>query len=162
MTDYGVPDESAGLLPWSWAAERLAGNKNFWLTTVDRSGAPHSMPVWGWWDDDTGAFWFSCADGAAKVRHLRSNPAVTITTDDTVEVVSIRGRAATVETAEPDAALRGAAAAWGARYENDDATAEQFAEFFVSARVFRVEPVSAFSIIERADEFGPRATRWDW
>ncbi len=162
MADYGVPDDPDGLLPWSWAAERLAGNKNFWLVTVDGRGRPHAMPVWGWWDDVAGRFWFSCAVGAAKVRHLAANPHTTVMTDDTVEVVSIRGRAEAIDTSTPSDDLRAAAAAWGARYENDDATAAQFAEFFVSANVFRVTPDEAFSIIERADDFGPRATRWHW
>ncbi len=162
MADYGVPAEPEGLLPWSWAAERLAANKNFWLVTVDGRNQPHAMPVWGWWDDVAGRFWFSCADGAAKVQHLTTNPHVTVMTDDTVEVVSIRGEAAKVDTADPSPALRAAADAWGARYENDDATAEQFAAFFVSATVFEVRPTTAFAIIERADEFGPNATRWQW
>lgn len=162
MTDYGVPDDPEGLLPWSWAAERLAANKNYWVATVDRRGRPHAMPVWGWWDDASGSFWFSCGNGAAKVAHLAANPAVSVMTDDTVEVVSIRGTATKVPTDPVADDLAAAAAAWGARYENDDATADQFAAFFTSSTVFRVEAETAFSIIERADEFGPRATRWDW
>jgi hypothetical protein len=47
MTDYGVPEELEGTLPWSWAEERLAESRNFWLVTADGNGRPHAMPVWG-------------------------------------------------------------------------------------------------------------------
>ena len=47
MSAYGVPEELDGALPWSWAEERLAETRNFWLITVKASGRPHSMLIWG-------------------------------------------------------------------------------------------------------------------
>ncbi len=171
MAAYGVPDDLDGVLEWSWAAERLAANRNFWLTTVDPGGRPHSMPLWGWWDDEavTGrqAFWFSCAASALKVRNLAANPAVVVAIDDTVEVLSIEGDATAVAADDADAIH--ASTAWAARYAEameidpaDDEAMAGAAGFFLSSAVFRVEPRKAFAVIERPADFGPRATRFVW
>ena len=36
MPGYGIlrPEEGTGLLPWSWADERLRRSHDFWLATV--------------------------------------------------------------------------------------------------------------------------------
>jgi hypothetical protein len=49
MPGYGIagPEEGSGLLHWSWAAERLAAARNYWVATVWPHGRPHVMPVWG-------------------------------------------------------------------------------------------------------------------
>ena len=51
MPGYGtLPEgEGGGLLPWSWAEERLVRSHDFWLATVTPQGAPHLMPVWAVW-----------------------------------------------------------------------------------------------------------------
>ena len=56
MPGYGIlgPDGGTGLLPWSWAEERLRDSRNYWLATVRPDGRPHVMPVWAVWDDFTG------------------------------------------------------------------------------------------------------------
>ena len=54
MPGYGIAaaDEGSGLLPWSWAAQRLTSAQNYWVASIrPDSGAPHAMPVWGMWDD---------------------------------------------------------------------------------------------------------------
>ena len=33
-TDYDVPTDAAGLLPWSWAIEQLEEARNFWFATM--------------------------------------------------------------------------------------------------------------------------------
>jgi hypothetical protein len=47
MPDNGVvgPAEGRGLLPWSWAEERLIASHNYWVATVWPDGRPHVMPV---------------------------------------------------------------------------------------------------------------------
>jgi pyridoxamine 5'-phosphate oxidase-like protein len=54
MPGYGTksPTEGRGLLPWSWAEERLAQSHDYWVATVQPDGRPHLMPVWGVWDGD--------------------------------------------------------------------------------------------------------------
>ena len=57
---YGFPTSTKGLLPWSWAEQRLKKSHNYWITTVKQDAgkaAPHTMVVWGLWQD--GRFLFS-------------------------------------------------------------------------------------------------------
>ncbi len=160
MAAYGVPEEDDGLLDWSWALDRLVANRNYWFTHVDRSGRPHSMPLWGVWMAETNVFWFSTAKESFRVKNLIHNPAVVVATDHTVEVVSVEGVAEQSDGGDPEA--RAAAAAWGVKYENDETTADEFAAFFLDGVFYRVDPAKAFGIIERPDDFGPSATRWVW
>ena len=51
MPGYGLPKGSKGLLPWTWAEQRLKKSHNYWITTVKPEGAPHTMVVWGLWQD---------------------------------------------------------------------------------------------------------------
>ncbi len=93
MPGYGIagPDEGSGLLPWSWAAERLTGARNYWVVSVWPDGRPHSMPVWGMWDDST--LWFTCGVASRKARNLRADPRCVVTTEDAGDPVIIEGTA---------------------------------------------------------------------
>lgn len=162
MADYGVPDELEGTLPWSWAEERLAASRNFWLVTVDGAGRPHSMPVWGVWRPDVERFGFSCAGSARKVRNLAANPHVVVTNDDTVHVVSIEGVAERIDD-DPDRV-----AAMGRAYQAKYAGEEGFDDvdgviaFLGQNAAYEVSPRRAFGVIETPEDFGPRATKWVW
>jgi PPOX class probable F420-dependent enzyme len=155
MSDYGVDEPGWEPLPWSWAAERLAGNRNFWVVTVSAEGRPHALPVWGAWNDDDHRFAFSCGPNARKARNLGANPAVVVMNDDTVECVSIEGRAQLVED-------RDRQETWIARYleKYRPIQADLSADFLRENLVFEVVPERAFAVIEREDEFATRATRW--
>ncbi len=164
MADYGVPDDLDGLLDWSWASERLERSRNYWVVTASADARPHAMPAWGVWLPDRERFVFSCARDARKARNLRANPRITVTADDTVEVVVVEGTA----TEQPADDHPDLVAAWAAKYgddpqSGDEAPSEdQLREFLAGVTLFVVEPERAFGIIERPDEFGPRATRWVW
>src|SRR5213078_895996 len=66
MHGYGIldADSGKGLLPWTWATERLAKARNYWVSTSRPDGNPHLMPVWGIWLDD--AFCFSTGTKSRK------------------------------------------------------------------------------------------------
>lgn len=96
MTAYGVGEGGWDPMPWSWAAQRLTASRGYWLVTVSARGRPHSLPVWGVWDDAEHRFAFSCAPSARKAANLAANPRVVLTVESTVECVSIEGRAAPV------------------------------------------------------------------
>ena len=49
MSDYGVPADLDGTLPWVWAEQRLTGNRNYRVVTASAAGRPHALPVWGVW-----------------------------------------------------------------------------------------------------------------
>jgi hypothetical protein len=97
MPGYGLLDaaQGAGLLPWSWAVERLERSHDYWVATVDGDGRPHVMPVWGVWTDD--ALWFSSSRGSRKARNLAANAHCAITTDNAYEPVVIEGEAALID-----------------------------------------------------------------
>ncbi len=160
MANYGVPDDNEGLLPWTWAQQRLVASRNYWLVTASRSGRPHSMPVWGAWIADDDVFFVSCAGSARKARNMRENPAVVVTADDTVEVVSVEGVATEIEAGDT-ARLRGYLEPLVAKYE-EFPSVDEMLEFFSSNAAFVIRPDRAFAIIERPADFGPSATKWVW
>src|SRR4051794_16710488 len=96
MKEYGVrpPDEGTGLLPWTWAVERLTAPHDYWVATVWPDGRPHVTPVWGAWMAD--GVWFSCAPGSRKSRNLGADPRCTVTTDDAKQPVVLNGTAVRV------------------------------------------------------------------
>jgi PPOX class probable F420-dependent enzyme len=97
MPGYGTlpAGEGRGLLPWSWAEERLIRSHDFWLATLSSDGVPHLMPVWALWH--RGQLWFSSSNGSRKARNLRREPRCTLSTDNPLEPVVVQGRARRVE-----------------------------------------------------------------
>ncbi len=116
MPGYGTlpATEGSGLLPWSWAEERLARSHDFWLATVTAQGAPHLMPVWAVWLD--GRLWFSSSNGSRKARNLTADARCTVSTDNPVEPVVVQGRA---ERITRDDELAAMLAAENAKYRTD-------------------------------------------
>lgn len=159
MSDYGVPDDLDGTLPWSWAEERLCASRNFWIATASADGRPHAMPVWGVWLVGPERFWFSCSPNSRKARNLRENPRVVVAPTDTVEVVSLEGRVETVTGGDLDLHVQTYFDKYG---EEMAMPIEEVRAFLTSHESFEVVPERAFGIIERADDFAARATRWRW
>jgi hypothetical protein len=155
MPDYGVDTPGWEPLPWSWAAERLGANRNFWVVTVSADGRPHALPVWGVWNDDEGRFAFSCSPRARKARNLAGNPHAVVMTDDTVECLSIEGQADAVSDEQRQAQ-------WIERYlaKYRPMAPDLRADFLRQHLMLEFVPERAFAIIEREDEFATRATRW--
>jgi len=155
MPGYGVETPDWHPLPWSWAAGHLAGTRNYWVSTASAAGQPHSLPVWGVWHDRELTFMFSCAHGSRKARNLGSNPKIAFTNDDSVECVSVQGSAALV--VEP-ARLSEWADRYVAKYGAE--VGADLGDFVRQNAIYEVVPTVAFGVIERADEFSTRATRW--
>jgi hypothetical protein len=155
MPDYGIDTPQWSPLPWSWAVERLDTGHNYWVMTVSAAGRPHALPVWGVWDDAEQRFCFSCAPGARKAANLAANPRMVLACDDTVECLSVDGRAAPVtEPARQQA--------WIDRYlaKYQGRSAELSAEFLRANLLVEFVPERAFGV--REAEFPVRATRWRW
>jgi Pyridoxamine 5'-phosphate oxidase len=154
MPDYGVDTDAWEPLPWSWAAERLAANRNYWLVTAAGDGRPHVLPLWGVWNDQEHRFAFSCGPRSRKAANLRANPKASIATESTVEALTIEGTAAVVEDDRQGL--------WIERYLDKyrPFAPGLSAEFIAANLLFEFFPARAFAIIERADEFAERATRW--
>ncbi len=55
---------------------RLDDEELIWLTTVDRTGTPRSVPVWFYWDGE--AILIYSQPGQLKVRNIERNPRVNL------------------------------------------------------------------------------------
>src|SRR5207245_9500084 len=77
---YGFPESTKGLLAWSWAEQRLKKSHNYWITTVKPDGSPHTMVVWGMWQD--GRFLFSTGRKSREARNLAEKPKCIVWTEE--------------------------------------------------------------------------------
>lgn len=162
MSDYGVPADPSGALPWEWAEERLVHNRNYWVVTASASARPHALPVWGVWIPDTDRFWFSCSPRARKARNIAENAQCVVTIESTTECVSVEGRARIADAATDAGAVDLALALYVVKYWDDPAVRAEMEGFVRSHALIEVTPERAFGIIERDEEFAQRATRWRW
>jgi hypothetical protein len=96
--DYGVPVEADGLLPWSWAEERLVAAKNYWVSTVGPAGEPHARPIDGVWVE--GALCFGGSPQTRWVRNLQRDARMSAHLPHDDEVVVLEGTAELVT--DPD------------------------------------------------------------
>lgn len=158
MAGYGVGAAAWHPLPWSWAAERLIAARNYWLVTAGAGNRPHALPVWGVWHEAERRFAFSCAPSSRKAANLASNSYVVLAPEDTVECVSVEGRAAQAT----ELAGRARTEEWIERYlaKYLPLSPSLTAGFLRGSALFEVEPTRAFGVIEREEDFSTRATRW--
>ena len=154
MPGYGIagPTEGSGLLPWSWADERLTKSHDYWVATVRTDGRPHLMPVWAVWDG--GALWFSSSLGSSKARNLATDRRCSVATDNAWEPVVLEGFAQVVTDHD---ALARFIQLTNDKYETDYGI--DFLDPAVNA-TFRVAPSWVFSLTE--DDFTGSPTRWSF
>jgi len=154
MPSYGIldADSGRGLLPWSWASERIAKSHNYWVATTRPDGRPHVMPVWGVWLDDAepgGGFYFSTGKNTRKAQNLAANPRCVVCGERADEAIIVEG---VVEPVDDPTVYARFADAYKAKY---DWPVEQ-----ATAPAYVVRPSVAFAFIENADDFAGSATRW--
>jgi len=148
MPGYGVAEGDAGLLPWSWAVERLITSPQYWVAAVDGAGRPHVMPVWGVWID--GAVWFSSGPRSRRARSLDVRPACSVATADPHQPVVLEGDAERVTDG-------GAVAAFAQR-ANAKYDADYTVDFYRENATFRVAPRRVIALDDA--DFAGSPTRW--
>jgi len=152
---YGFPKGAKGLLPWSWAEQRLKKSHNYWITTVKQDGArgasPHSMVVWGLWQD--GRFLFSTGSKSRKARNLAHNQNCIVSTEHAHEAVIVEGVAEIADVA----ARRKFLPLYEKKYKFDMA---KMKDDILSMKepVFAVRPRVVFGLWEKY--FQSKSTRW--
>ena len=110
---YGIPRSTKGMLPWSWAVERLERATIYWLATTSAAGAPHLIPIWGAWVDGR---WYVEGGPTRWQRNLRENPQLAIHIESpSGEVVIVEGSC--VEIVAPEPALADRILGGYAKYE---------------------------------------------
>jgi hypothetical protein len=149
MPGYGIADadKGKGLLPWSWATERLRKARTYWIATTRENGAPHVMPVWGVWLDDT--FCFSTGNQSRKARNLAGNPKCTIACEVAEAQILLEGVAAVIVGSELN---RRFAVEYGPKYDWDQQDLDE--------PVYAVRPNVVFGFTTADGAFTSTATRW--
>lgn len=153
---YGLPEGNEGLLPWSWAEQRLKKSHNYWITTikpggVKPDGSPHTMVVWGLWQD--GRLLFSTGSQSRKARNLARNAACVVCTEHANEAVIVEG---TAEVADVTARKK-FLPTYERKYKFNMKGMEQDI-LSLKEPVFAVRPRVVFGLWEK--DFVGKATRW--
>jgi hypothetical protein len=140
---YGISTDAEGMLPWSWADERLGAARNYWIVTAGTDREPSAAPVWGVWTD--GAVHFSTSPLSRKGLNLARDPRVVIHLDSGDEVVILHGE---VEQYELEDSI---ADAYEGKYDYRPEPGEGW---------FKLRPRRALAWLER--EYPKTATRFDF
>ncbi len=149
MPGYGIVDaeKGQGLLPWTWAEERLSQARNYFVITSRPDGRPHAMPVWGLWIDQ--AFYFSTGEHSRKAQNLANNPKCIVCPEGASEAVILEGTAERArDEAVPEAFFTGYETKYGWKIERN------------SEPIYVVRPAVVFGLIETGGAFTTTATRW--
>jgi hypothetical protein len=150
---YGFPETTKGLLSWSWPEQRLKKSHNYWITTVKPDCSPHTMVVWGLWQD--GRLLFSTGSKSRKARNLAENPNCVVCTEHAHEAVIVEGIAEIADVA----ARRKFLPAYERKYKFDMATMK--ADILsMKEPVFAVRPRVVFGLWEKY--FQSKSTRWQF
>lgn len=146
LPGYGLAETPEGLLPWSWAEERLAAAHTYWLSSTRPDGRPHIAPIWAIYLD--GRILFSTGEGSRKARNFAENPRIAISVEQERDCVTVEG---TVERLSDSATLKSFSERYGAKY---DWEMNGFTE-----PVFALIPAVAFGFSEN-ESFSESSTRW--
>lgn len=153
---YGFPKTTKGLLPWSWAEQRLKKSHNYWITTIKSDGSadgvsPHTMVIWGLWQD--GRFLFSTGKESRKARNLAANKHCIVSTEHAHEAVIVEGVAEIADAA----ARRKFLSPYERKYKFDMSTMKDDI-LTMKEPIFAVRPRVVFGLWEKY--FQGKSTRW--
>ena len=145
---YGIApaDGGLGLLPWSWAEDRLAGRHIWWLATTRADGSPHLIPIWAVWLGDGAAF--STDEKSLKARNIAREPRVSITPERGTQSVIIEGVVESLDASRTDEFVAAYKDVW------------DFDPSGMDSPVFLVRPKTVFGFIDEDNGFPLNATRW--
>jgi Pyridoxamine 5'-phosphate oxidase len=148
----GYESPQGGLIPWSWAEQRLEGSHNYWLATVRQDGRPHLIIIWALWH--AGICYFITGGRSRKTRNLESNAHCVIGTEQSHEAVVVEGAAEKVRDVE---LLKELLVLYQAKYDYDLSSMQ---EDILALRepIFAMRPSVAFGLEEKA--ILQNATRW--
>lgn len=139
------------MLPWKWAEQRLKKSHNYWITTVKPDGSPHTMVVWGLWQD--GWFLFSTGSKSRKSRNLAKNHHCIVCTEHANEAVIVEGIAEIADVAARKRFLP----IYERKYKFDMAGMKDDI-LSMKEPIFAVRPRVVFGLWEKY--FQSKSTRW--
>lgn len=144
MPGYGIHEGETGLLPWSWARERLERTPSYWVATMSAQAGPHLAAVWGVWAEQ--ALWFSTGGRSRKARDLAGDPRCSVSVESADESVVIEGLARPAK-GDVDALRETYTRKYGMGFPDT-----------AGNPLFRVAPRVVIGI--RVADFASSATRW--
>jgi len=149
---YGLPRTKKGLLPWSWAENRLKKSRQYWIATTRPDGRPHVMVIWALWQD--GRLYFSTGKTSRKARNLAKNRHCTMCAESADEAVILEG---VIETEREVERIREFIRRYEKKYKWK---LGKMAEELLSLKepVFYLQPSVGFGLWEK--KFATTATRW--
>jgi len=146
-------DEVRNGISWSRVERRLRNAENYWLATTRPDGRPHSMPVYGLWEE--GCFWFGTGLASVKGRNIAAGSDAVVHLESGDDVVIVEGTAEVVaDGADPNPVTPRLAAKYGmsaAEMEIDDPAS--------GAALYRVRPKVVLAWLEGA--FPQTRSRWE-
>jgi hypothetical protein len=150
---YGFPESTKGLLDWAWAEQRLKKSHNYWITTITpgKPSQPHSMVIWGLWQD--GRFLFITGSESRKTRNVAANANCIVGTENASEAVIVEGVAEIVDVET----RRKLIPIYEKKYKYDlsNMKADMLS---MKEPVFAVRPRVVFGLWEK--HFQGKSTRW--
>ncbi len=152
MPGYGLPKGTKGLLPWTWALQKLTKSHNYWIATTRPDGCPHVMLIWGLWMD--GAFYFSTGRQSRKAQNLVKNSHCVVATENAAKAVILEGIAHEVMQVP----IRRKFLADCERKYKFDMSAFEADILNLKEPIFAVQPVVGFGLDEKKTL--NTATRW--
>jgi len=118
---------------------------------VKPDGTPHTMVVWGLWQE--GSFVFSTGSKSRKARNLAKNPKCVICTEDASEAIVVEGVAQIADLATRRKFL----APYERKYEFDMSSMKDDI-LSMKEPVFAVRPQVVFALWEK--HFQSKSSRW--
>lgn len=154
---YGMPLDGEGLLPWTWAEEKLRTAKNFWFGTTRPNGRPHASPVWAVWHD--GALYFDGSDQARRMKNIAANPEVAVHLESGDEVVILEGRAEVVPAPPPRELAEQVAVLYAEKYRDHEYAPA--VDQWDGGGLYVMHPrIGLGWVLQPGNEFGRTYTRW--
>lgn len=89
IPDYGINKNEEGLLDWEFVEKNMKDGINYWLSTTNPNGNPHSIPLWGIWYNSI--LYFGGGPKTRYMKNIKRNPSVVAHTESGLNVVIIEG-----------------------------------------------------------------------
>lgn len=149
MKNYGISEDSEGLMNWEWVREQMTASRNYWICTTRSDMRPHAAPVWGVVYEDM--IYFGTGKSSVKGRNIAERPEIVAHLESGNDCVVIEGHAEIVTDMKLAEAL---SPLYGAKYDPFKPSAEEL----LSGGLYQVTPHLVMAWKEM--DFPKTATRW--
>ncbi|MHA2252467.1 MAG: pyridoxamine 5'-phosphate oxidase family protein [Candidatus Kariarchaeaceae archaeon] len=97
---YNLPKSTESLLNWKFVGDQMMEAKYYWIVTTNKSGVPHSVPIWGLWFENR--IFFGGSPKTKWVNNIKTNPLISVHLQSAEQVCIIKGKAIILEDEDID------------------------------------------------------------